>query len=157
MAFRTLNRFLATLRNRFTNILWQSVLVEREEPVLIDHTKIIDGFGDLVKYRHYRPFASHCGKCEAPIVVSGKTQQYLLEVKGIPAKFLMRGVVFCDACRKRRARLNWLKSGDRWRTEPDGEEELARLRETEEQSRRQSRHLYEHAPWPYHGSWRELP
>jgi hypothetical protein len=147
VTFRSLVRFLVvTLRERVRSLSGRRA---EEERVAIYHDKVIDGFNELTTHENYLSFASNCGICDAPIVVSGKAQKYLLEVRGIPAKMLMRGVVFCGVCRKRRARINWLKSGDRWRTEPNGEAQLAQLRSDEEQSRRSSHRLYEGAIWPY--------
>jgi hypothetical protein len=59
--------------------------------VLIEHDKLIDGFAELTKHRHYLSFETFCGICDTPVTVSPKTQKYMLEVKAIPVKMLRRG------------------------------------------------------------------
>jgi hypothetical protein len=57
--------------------------------------------------------------------------------------------VYCDKCRRRRSRINWLKSGDKWRTVQNGKDELEDLLAEERNVKSRSKHLYEGAMWPY--------
>ena len=117
--------------------------------VPIDHTKVTDGFGQLRGHGVYVPFATYCGICDDPVVLSPREQKYLLEVKGVPVKFLQRGAAYCQRCAKRRARINFLARGDRWRQEPDGAAELEGLRLEESTQQLHSRERYRKAEWPY--------
>jgi hypothetical protein len=96
----------------------------RAEEILIDHTKLIDGFEELTKHRYYLPFQTFCGICDRLFELSPRVQKYMLEVRGIPVKMLQRGAVYCVKCRRRRSRINYLKSGDKWRAAPGGKEEM---------------------------------
>ena len=116
---------------------------------LINHHKLIDGFGELDGAHTYVPFETFCGICDAPFVLHPRIQKYMLEVRQIPVKMLQRGAVFCLSCRRRRSRLNWLHRHDRWREAPGGAEERDRLRSEEYKARALSKRLYETAVWPY--------
>ena len=56
---------------------------------------------------------------------------------------------YCVKCRRRRSRIKWLKSGDKWRTERNGKEELKDLLAEEQNLKSRSKRLYENAVWPY--------
>ena len=115
----------------------------------IDHAKVMDGFGQLRGHEVYRPIATFCGICDEPIELSAREQKYLLEVKGVPVKFLRRGAAYCQRCTARRARINYLRRGDRWRQEPEAADELARLRAEERDHLGHSRQRFRGAEWPY--------
>jgi hypothetical protein len=71
----------------------------KEPPLPIDHTKIMDGFSQLRAFTIYEPLNTFCGICDDPIILSPQEQKYLLEVKGVPVKFLQRGAAYCTgAC-----------------------------------------------------------
>ena len=120
-----------------------------KDEVLIEHQKIIDGFGQLDGYVYYCPLDTHCGICDTPFTLAPRFQKYMLEVKGIPLKMLQGGAVYCTNCRRRRSRINWLRSGEKWRTEADGEEELRRLQDEEQNLKARSQRRYQDAAWPY--------
>jgi hypothetical protein len=113
------------------------------------HDKLIDGLVNWRSITAYLPFDTFCGVCDKPFSLSPRTQKYMLEVKSIPVKMLRRGAVYCVKCRRRRSRINWLKSADKWRTEPHGKEELNDLLEEERNLKSRSRHRYKIATWPY--------
>lgn len=117
--------------------------------VQIDHARIVDGFGEMRAHSVYRPLRTYCGVCDSQVELSPATQKYMLEVVGVPVKMLRRGAVFCVPCRKRRSRITWLESGDRWRGCPEWQSELRLLRSEERTLKAQSERRYETAPWPY--------
>ena len=120
-----------------------------ESEQLIDHARLSDGFGELTRHRTYRPLATFCGVCDAPIVVSPREQKYLLEVKGVPVKRLRAGAAFCQPCAARRSRINHLARREQWKQEPGGASELATLRADERRAESQSRRRFQQAEWPY--------
>ena len=120
-----------------------------EHELLIDHARIMDGFGELQGQRTYLPFATFCGICDTPLVLSAREQKYLLEVKGVPVKRLRAGAAFCAQCAARRGRINEIARGERWRHVQEGEAELAKLRTEERDAQAQSHQRYLHAEWPY--------
>ncbi len=105
---------------------------EEEERLPIDHTKIMDGFGQLSRSKYYQAFYTNCGICNEKTFVTAKTQKYILEVKIIPVKMLQRGAVFCKSCTKRRGRINYLKKGNKFLKVENGRVELTRLRDEEQ-------------------------
>ncbi|MBK7908303.1 MAG: hypothetical protein IPJ78_17320 [Gemmatimonadetes bacterium] len=119
------------------------------DSVLIDHAKITDGFGQLVGFVAYLAFESFCGICDDPIEVSAAEQKFLLEVKQVPVKMLLRGATFCARCRTRRAKINQLAQGERWRTIEGAGEELERLRAEESALMLESRNRSPGTKWPY--------
>lgn len=125
---------------------------KKKPTAIIDHAKLIDGFGELTSSPVYVPLETFCGICDAPFVLAPRVQKYMLEVRQIPVKMLQRGAVFCVACRRRRSRINWLHSHDRFRTVDGGAEELARLRSDENQAQLYSKRRYQTALWPYRSS-----
>ncbi len=120
-----------------------------DDEVVIDHLRVTDGFGQLDGHLYYRPLRTYCGICDTPFTLMPRVQKYMLEVKGIPVKMLKSGAVYCVECRRRRSRINWLKSGDRWRSEPYGQEALRHLQDEEQKLEARSQHRYKDAPWPY--------
>lgn len=125
---------------------------KKKQSVLIEHAKLVDGFGQLTLSPVYVPFETFCGICDAPFVLAPRVQKYMLEVRQIPVKMLARGAVFCVECRRRRSRINWLHSHDRWRSVPNGAEELQRLRSEEHDAHSRSKLRYQTAIWPYRSS-----
>lgn len=122
----------------------------KKEPLTpINHSSIIDGFGELHDSANYMPFDSYCGVCDKQIHVSPAAQKYLLEVKQIPVKFLKRGAIYCDECRDRRSRINYLRKGDKWLEVENGKEELNQLQNEESRLEAGSSNRYLDAKWPY--------
>jgi hypothetical protein len=120
-----------------------------EGPVPIDHTRITDGFAELESHQFYQPLVTYCGICDHPITLSPLEQKYLLEQASVPVKMLRRGAAYCPECARRRARIKALRSGERWRTEHGGKEELSRLTAEETELKTKSAHRYLRADWPY--------
>lgn len=75
----------------------------------IDHSKIIDGFGELQGRSWYEPFETRCAGCRKPIVFEGADQKYVHEVRGVPIK-MARRVARCGECARARGRVNRAKA-----------------------------------------------
>lgn len=119
------------------------------ERVAIDHGRVADGFNQLRGHSVYVEFPTFCGVCDEAITLTAKEQKYLLELKGVPVKMLLRGAAFCPTCIARRRRINFLAKGDRWRDEPNGQEQLASLRMEEQTLTLTGRHRSPGTAWPY--------
>ncbi|MDF1699242.1 MAG: hypothetical protein P1U56_25530 [Saprospiraceae bacterium] len=115
----------------------------------IEHDKIIDGFAELYHHKKYIEFHSNCGICSTKICVTPRTQKYVLEVKGVPVKMMKRGALFCENCRKRRARINYLKKGNKFIEVENGKAELKSLRDEEYNLKWSSGGNDKTYDWPY--------
>lgn len=73
---------------------------------MIDHAKVIDGFGDLVGRDVYEPREVRCGRCGRFFTFTAADQKYVHEVRGVPVKMADRGAAYCDACVPLRAEEN---------------------------------------------------
>ena len=115
----------------------------------IDHSKLIDGFGNLEKHYRYISFETSCGICREKLIATPEMQKYLLEVKSVPVKTLHRGSVpFCEKCRDIRSRINQLNKNGGYRKESKEHKELEALKACEEKRRKRHSHS-EIANWPY--------
>ena len=74
--------------------------------IKIDHTKVIDGFGELAGRHTYEPREVRCGLCGKPFVFSTKAQKYVHEVRGVPYKRADSGAAYCATCLPRRVARN---------------------------------------------------
>ena len=120
----------------------------KTEPLLpIDHSAVIDGFGQLVNHVNYLPFETFCGLCDAPCHVTSRTQKHILETNRVPVKMLQRGAIYCERCRVRRTRINELRKADNYTRVVGGKEELDEL--IAEEKRMQSKNRYLDGEWPY--------
>jgi len=115
----------------------------------IEHDKIIDGFAELNNHKDYIEFYANCGICSTAICVTPEIQKYVLEIKGVPVKMMKRGALFCDNCRKRRARINYLKKGNKFIEVENGKIELKNLQEEERNVRWNSGANGNSYDWPY--------
>lgn len=120
-----------------------------KEPLLIDHSSIIDGFGELTEHKQYKPFNSYCGICDQNVYVTSAIQKYIVEINKVPVKMLRRGAIFCENCKTRRAKINYLKNGNKYLEVEEGKTELINLRKEEQEIKSQSKGLYESGEWPY--------
>ena len=123
--------------------------LNNKEKVPINHANIIDGFSELHGIKHYISFSSYCGICDSEIFVSSMIQKFILEKNKVPVKFLKRGAVYCEECKDRRARINFLSKGDKWQVTENGKAELIELQNIENNLKSHSKGLYEKADWPY--------
>lgn len=123
--------------------------MSEESAERIDHAKIMDGFAELRGHVHYIPMNTFCGICDEPIQVSPASQKYLLEVKGVPVKFLRRGAALCKQCAQRRARMKFLAQSASQLGDKSGAEELGHLRTEERERRAKSLRSFESVDWPY--------
>ncbi|KIG17773.1 hypothetical protein DB30_02806 [Enhygromyxa salina] len=80
----------------------------REAP--IDHTRVIDGFGELVGRTHYESFETECGRCGVTFVFSATAQKHVHEQRGVPIKRARAGAGYCSACATARGRDNRLRA-----------------------------------------------
>lgn len=117
--------------------------------IKIDHEKIIDGFAELDHHKKYIEFHIHCGVCSTKTYVSPEIQKYILEIKGVPVKMMKRGALFCETCRKRRARINYLKKGNKYLEVENGKTDLKKLQDEENKIRRNSSRSIFTYDWPY--------
>jgi len=117
--------------------------------VRIDHTKLIDGFGNLARHNRYISFNTYCGLCGVDLTATPEMQKYLLEVKQIPVKYLQRGSVpFCEECKDIRSRIKYLNKNGAYRKESKEFKELASLK-VRENARKKKPSEAEAANWPY--------
>lgn len=115
----------------------------------IDHRQLIDGFAELQHHVNYQAYRSFCGICDSQILVTAAIQKHLLEKKKIPVKFLRRGAVYCQTCKDRRVRINFLRKGDHFRAVEGGLDELKRLQAEELEEERKSKQRFHSDEWPY--------
>lgn len=81
-------------------------MIGTEDPVPIDHARIIDGLRELEGETHYQPREVKCGDCGVMFTFSPSAQRYVHEVRGVPVKMAERGSVFCARCVPPRAEAN---------------------------------------------------
>ena len=116
---------------------------------ITDHSIIIDGFAELINYKNYQPFSSFCGICDDQIIVTSAVQKHLIETKKVPVKMLKRGAIFCTTCKERRARINYLRKGNKFLEEENGRAELIDLEKEEQELKGNSTGLFSSSTWPY--------
>jgi len=115
----------------------------------IEHDKIIDGFAELTHHTNYIEFHVNCGICSIKICATPEIQKYVLEVKGVPVKMMKRGALFCENCSKRRARINYLKKGNKFIEVENGKTELKNLQDEENKFEWNSGASDKPYDWPY--------
>ena len=97
-------RLLAATRRCATVLRVKKVI----SGVPIDHSKVIDGFGEVSGKTEYADERVRCGLCGTKFVFTAAAKKYVFEVRGVPVKMRHRGAAYCDPCRDRRAALNRL-------------------------------------------------
>lgn len=113
----------------------------------IDHSAIMDGLSELTAYKNYKPFDTFCGICGAACHVTSREQKYILEVKGVPAKMLRRGAVFCDMCLERRVKIKGLRKHHHDKGDSAGKVLLKKLIAEEDALKMQPKEIGSN--WPY--------
>jgi hypothetical protein len=126
----------------------RSWVEERDESLYpIDHNAIMDGLSELAKHKHYIPFDTFCGICGEACHVTSREQKYILEVRGVPAKMLRRGAVFCDACLERRVKIKGLRQHHHDKGDSAGKLLLKKLIAEEDELKMRPREIS--GDWPY--------
>ncbi len=68
---------------------------DEKATVPIDHTQVVDGFGELSSRTHYAPYKTRCGRCGASFCFTAAAQKYVYEVRQVPLK---SNAKYCSRC-----------------------------------------------------------
>jgi hypothetical protein len=64
----------------------------------IDHSRLVDGFGEMQGRTDYEAFEANCARCGARFTLTAAAQKHVHEQLGIPIK-RARGAGLCSTCR----------------------------------------------------------
>ncbi len=64
----------------------------------IDHSLIVDGFGEMDGRTIYEAYVTNCGRCGREFTFTPEAQKYVHEVRGVPIKMGRRGAAYCPNC-----------------------------------------------------------